>query len=54
MNICGRIHLETILGYFRKDNWFLDKAKTHIVMNEVVKIGSYFEEYIGNYGGYKS
>lgn len=30
----------------RKDNWFLDKAKTHRVMSEVVKIGSYFEEYI--------
>lgn len=30
----------------RKDNWFLDKAKTHRVMSEVVKIGSYFEKHI--------
>lgn len=30
----------------RKDNWFLDKAKTHRVMGELVKIGSYFEEHV--------
>lgn len=30
----------------RKNNWFLDKIKTHRVMSEVVKIGSYFEEHV--------
>ena len=30
----------------RKDNWFLDKAKIHRVMGELVKIGSYFEEHV--------
>ncbi|MTI47660.1 MAG: YdcF family protein [Firmicutes bacterium] len=29
----------------KKDNWFLDKNKTHRVMSELVKIGTYFEEY---------
>ena len=28
----------------RKDNWFLDDDKIKIVMGEVVKIGTYFEE----------
>ncbi|QTA37915.1 YdcF family protein [Thermosipho ferrireducens] len=30
----------------RKDNWFLDMYKVKIVMNELVKIGKYFESYI--------
>lgn len=29
-----------------KYNWFLDKAKIQIVMGEVVKIGSYFEDHV--------
>ncbi len=27
----------------RQDNWFLSQDKIHVVMNEVVKIGKYFE-----------
>ncbi len=30
----------------RKDNWFLDEEKIKVVMDEVVKIGKYFEHYI--------
>lgn len=31
-----------------KDNWFLEKEHINIVMNEVVKIGMYFEDKISN------
>ena len=30
----------------RKDNWFMDNDKIHIVMSEVVKIGEYFKNHI--------
>ncbi|MEA4964039.1 YdcF family protein [Lutispora sp.] len=29
-----------------KNNWLLDEGKIHIVMSEVVKIGSYFEKHV--------
>jgi uncharacterized SAM-binding protein YcdF (DUF218 family) len=32
-----------------KDNWFINKEHINIVMNEVVKIGSYFEDKILNW-----
>jgi len=33
----------------RPDNWFLDSKKINKVMNEVVKIGTYFEKHIANF-----
>ncbi|MGO1372556.1 MAG: YdcF family protein [Senegalia sp. (in: firmicutes)] len=32
----------------RNDNWYLDVNKSSIVMNEVIKIGRYFEKHIPN------
>lgn len=32
----------------RKDNWFMDNKRIHIVMSEVVKIGEYFKKHISS------
>lgn len=46
-----KIYISSVMGerQISKDNWFLDKNKSAIVMSEVAKIGLYFQDKILNW-----